>query len=50
LVFPHGEFDRSELVELANIALELRQRVMNLLSQLSPSEYPQKRLEVRVRG
>uniref|UniRef100_A0A7J3X5J6 BREX system Lon protease-like protein BrxL n=1 Tax=Thermofilum pendens TaxID=2269 RepID=A0A7J3X5J6_THEPE len=50
LLFPHGEFDRSELSAAAELAVELRQRVANLLSALSPHEYPRRRLEVRVRG
>jgi len=50
LLFPHGEFDKSELGEIAELAVELRQRVVNLLSVLSPREYPRRRLEVRVRG
>jgi len=50
MVFPHGEFDKSELIELAEIAVELRQRVADLLSQVSPSEYPRRKLGVRVRG
>jgi ATP-dependent Lon protease len=50
LLFPHGEFDKSELGEIAELAVELRQRVVDLLSVLSPREYPRRRLEVRVRG
>jgi len=48
LIFPHGEFDRSELTEIVNLAVELRQNVVDILSEMSPSEFPRKRLNVRV--
>ena len=48
LVFPHGEFDRSELLDIANLAVELRQKVVDVLSEMSPSEFPRKRLSMRV--
>jgi ATP-dependent Lon protease len=50
LLFPHGEFNKSELSEIAELVVELRQRVADLLSVLSPSEYPRRKLEVMVRG
>jgi len=50
LVFPHGEFDSSELKKLATIAVELRQNIVNVLSELSPHEFPKKTLDVRVVG
>jgi len=50
LVFPHGEFDNSELRKLAALAVELRQNVVNILSELSPHEFPRKTLDVRVVG
>jgi predicted ATP-dependent Lon-type protease len=50
LVFPHGEFDNSELRKLAAIAVELRQNIVNVLSELSPYEFPRKTLDVRVVG
>ena len=48
LIFPHGEFDRSELAEIVNLTVELRQNVVNVLSEMSPSEFPKKRLSARV--
>jgi len=50
LIFPHGEFDKGELNTIANIAIELRQRVADLLTSISPAEYPSKRLGIRVYG
>uniref|UniRef100_A0A7J3ZK12 BREX system Lon protease-like protein BrxL n=1 Tax=Fervidicoccus fontis TaxID=683846 RepID=A0A7J3ZK12_9CREN len=50
LVFPHKEFDSSELRKLAAIAVELRQNVVGVLSELSPHEFPRKTLSVRVVG
>lgn len=48
LVFPHGEFGRSELADVVSLAVELRQRVVDVLSEMSPSEFPRKRLSARV--
>ena len=50
LVVPHGEFDRKELEEVASTAVELRQNVVNILSEMAPQEFPRKRLEIRVMG
>lgn len=50
LLFPHGEFDRREIEFVIKLAVELRQRVVNELSLISPSEFPRKVLEFRVRG
>ena len=50
LLFPHGEFDRDELKGVADLAVELRQRIAGLLTSLSPAEYPPKSLGIRVRG
>ena len=50
LIFPNEEFDKSELTSIVNLTLELRQNVVNLLSEMSPSEFPKKRLNARVIG
>ena len=50
LVFPHSEFDISELYSVANITVGLRQRIADLLTSISPAEYPPKRLGIRVIG
>lgn len=50
VLYPHGEFDKSELREIAEVAVELRQRIVNILSDMSPNEFPEKRLGIRVRG
>jgi len=50
LIFPHESFDKKELEDIANIAVEFRQNVANLLSTLSPTEFPRKRLSIKVRG
>ncbi len=50
LLFPHGEFDNSELRLVLDLALELRQYIVDMLSFLSPKEFPRKLLESRVRG
>lgn len=48
LVFPHGELDRSELMNIVGLAVELRQNIVNVLSEMSPSEFPRKRLGAKV--
>jgi ATP-dependent Lon protease len=50
VLFPHGSFDKKELAEIAELAAELRQNVVNILSVLSPAEFPRKSLIIRVRG
>lgn len=50
LVFPHGEFDNRELMEVVSIAVELRQNIVNILSELAPYEFPRKRLNAKVLG
>ena len=50
LIFPHGEFDKSELKIIINIAVELRQNIVNILSELAPHEFPKKQLSARVLG
>ena len=50
LLFPNGEYDRSELELIASVAVEARQRVADELSYLSPAEFPRKKLGLLVRG
>ena len=50
LIFPHGEFDKKELMNIVSIAVELRQNIVNMLSQMSPHEFPRKQLNVKVLG
>ena len=50
LLFPHGEFDNRELRQVLDLSLELRQYVVDILSYMSPAEFPRKRLEASVRG
>lgn len=50
LIFPHGEFSNEELKKIVDIVVELRQNVVNVLSELSPHEFPKKKLSARVLG
>ena len=50
LVFPNEQFDTTELQEIANVAVELRQRVADILTDMAPYEFPKKELGVKVRG
>lgn len=50
LLFPNKEFDLSELRQIVSLATEMRQYVCDILAEKSPSEFPPKRLECRVRG
>ncbi|MEM3955278.1 MAG: BREX system Lon protease-like protein BrxL [Candidatus Bathyarchaeia archaeon] len=50
LLFPNKEFDLSELRQIVSLATEMRQYVCDMLTEKSPSEFPPKRLECRVRG
>ncbi len=50
LVYPHGEFDNRELKKIIDIVVELRQNVVNILSELAPHEFPRKRLSAQVLG
>jgi len=48
LLFPNKSFDRSELKLIADIALELRQRVRDWLHKIAPGEFPKERLSIRI--
>jgi len=50
LIFPHGEFDSRELRRIVDLAVELRQDVVNILSEKAPHEFPRKRLGAEVVG
>ncbi|MEM2364820.1 MAG: BREX system Lon protease-like protein BrxL [Candidatus Bathyarchaeia archaeon] len=50
LLFPIREFDSSELRHTLDLALEMRQYIVEELSGMVPHEFPRKKLEIRVRG
>jgi len=50
LIFPQGEFDSSELRRVVDLAVELRQNVVDILSEKAPHEFPRKRLGAEVVG
>lgn len=50
LLFPNREYDRSELAAVAEPLVGLRNNVIQLLSALSPGEFPEKKIKVFVRG
>jgi ATP-dependent Lon protease len=50
LLFPNQQFDNDELRQVLDLAVEMRQYIVDELSEMSPVEFPRKRLEVKVRG
>jgi ATP-dependent Lon protease len=50
LLFPHGEFDITELKDVTRMAIDLRIEVIKLLNKLEPHEFLLNQLDVRVRG
>jgi ATP-dependent Lon protease len=50
IIFPNKQFDLSEFKQVVNLAVEMRQYICNVLSEISPLEFSYKRLECRVRG
>ncbi|ABL79195.1 BREX system Lon protease-like protein BrxL [Thermofilum pendens] len=50
ILFPNFEFDNAELARVARGIVGLRNNVSRLLTAISPSEFPPKKLEVKVRG
>lgn len=50
LLYPDGSVEREVLQRVLNKVVGLRNAVVEILSSLSPSEYPQKRLSLRVRA
>ncbi|QOJ78729.1 BREX system Lon protease-like protein BrxL [Infirmifilum lucidum] len=50
LLFPNREYDKSELESIATALVDLRNNVSQLLTAMSPREFPEKKIKVRVRG
>ena len=50
ILFPNGEFDIKEYELIVNLAIEMRQYLGDVLTEISPSEFPHKRLEGEVIG
>jgi ATP-dependent Lon protease len=50
LLFPNQEFNNDELRQVLNLAVEMRQYIVDELSEMSPVEFPRKHLEVKVKG
>ena len=50
LLFPNREFNNDELRQVLNLAVEMRQYIVDELSEMSPVEFPRKHLEVKVKG
>jgi len=50
LIAPHGDFEDDDLKLALEIAVEYRQRVADLLHQVSPGEYSLKKIGFRVKG
>lgn len=46
LLFPNKSFDRSEFRLVADIALELRQRIRDWLHKVAPGEFPKEKLSI----
>jgi ATP-dependent Lon protease len=50
LLFPNRQFDNKELGQVLSFATEMRQYVVDELSEMSPAEFPRKRIETKVKG
>jgi len=50
LLRPDGEYDRDVLELSIDLAMELRNRIRMKLHEMIPDEYPDTRLEARIRG
>ncbi|MEM0318285.1 MAG: BREX system Lon protease-like protein BrxL [Candidatus Nezhaarchaeales archaeon] len=50
LLFPNLEFSKSELQQVVQYAVELRQRVRDWLHKISPGEFPRETLSFKLRG
>jgi len=50
ILFPNRRFDLKEYEQIVNLAIEMRQYICDVLTEVSPSEFPHKRLECKVRG
>ncbi len=49
LLFPNKTYNEQELQLIANIALELRQRVRDWLHKIAPGEFPVERLNIKIK-
>jgi ATP-dependent Lon protease len=50
LLFPNRQFDLGEYKQIINLAIEMRQYICDMLTEISPLEFPHKRLECKVKG
>jgi len=50
LIYPNGSIERAVLQRVVNLVIDLRNNVVRLLTALSPSEYPAKKLSAVVRA
>jgi ATP-dependent Lon protease len=50
LLFPNRQFDLGEYKQIVNLAIEMRQYICDMLTEISPLEFPHKRLECKVKG
>jgi len=48
LLFPNKTFTKTELKQVADIALELRQQVRDWLHKIAPGEFPREKLSIRI--
>jgi len=48
LLFPSKSFNKNELKLVADIALELRQRVRDWLHKIAPGEFPKEKLSITI--
>ncbi|PLJ78647.1 BREX system Lon protease-like protein BrxL [Infirmifilum sp. SLHALR2] len=50
LLFPHRQYSRGELERVAQVYVDLRNNVSQILTALSPKEFPSKKISVKIRG
>jgi ATP-dependent Lon protease len=50
LLFPNRQFDLGEYKQIVNLAIEMRQYICDMLTEISPLEFPHKRLKCKVKG
>jgi len=50
MLFPNKSFDNSELKIVAELALELRQRIRDWLHKIAPGEFAKEKLNIRIRS
>jgi ATP-dependent Lon protease len=49
ILFPNKEFDKKELALIMNFAIEIRQKVADLLHKMAPGEFEKKKIEWKYR-